>query len=203
MFEWISGIIQSGGLPGLLFLMFLENVFPPIPSELIMPLAGSLARRGEMSFIGAVFTGAMGGMLGSLPLYFAGKTLGEKRMKAFADKYGIWLGVDGDDIKQADKWFTQHGVKSVFWCRIVPGVRALIAIPAGINKMPLPLFLGATFAGSFVWVLILTTAGYILGDSYKVVDKILGPFTYVIVGGILAWMIWRGFQKRKGKKTKR
>lgn len=197
MFEWIEGIINGVGYPGLLFLAFIENIFPPIPSELIMPFGGYLARKGEMNFWLVVLFGTLGATLGSLPLYYAGRAYGEKRLKKWADKYGKWLGVDASDITKSKKWFVRHQTFSVFWCRMVPGIRSIIAIPAGLNNVPLPSFLGLTFAGCFVWTLFLATLGYFLGEAFRKVDKFLGPVSWVVIGGILAWLVWRGFQKRK------
>lgn len=204
MFNWISGLIESGGYFGLLFLMFIENVFPPIPSELIMPFAGYGAKRGEMSFLLVVLVGALGSMLGSLPLYFAGQKLGEKRIKELADKHGAWLAVSGQDVTKAKKWFDSHRGLAVFGCRIVPGVRSLIAIPAGIAKMPVAPFCALTFAGSLVWALILASLGYLLGEGFKAVDKFLGPFSYVILGGLVAFFafkVWKRKQKMPGRKS--
>jgi membrane protein DedA with SNARE-associated domain len=199
MFNWISGLIEGGGYFGLLFLMFIENVFPPIPSELIMPFAGHLAKQGEkMSFLPVVLVGSLGSMLGSLPLYFAGKKLGEKRIKEIADKHGAWLAVSGQDVTKAKKWFDSHRGLAVFGCRIVPGVRSLIAIPAGIAGMHVAQFCALTFAGSFVWALVLATLGWLLGEQFKAVDKFLGPFSYVIVGGLVAFFafkVWKRKQK--------
>ena len=197
MLDWISGIIDQSSYFGLIFLTFLENVFPPIPSELIMPLGGNLVKQGQLNFILVVLSGTIGATLGSLPLYYAGRAYGEKRLKQWADKYGIWLGVDGKDIAKSKKWFVQHQILSVFWCRMVPGVRSIIAIPAGLNGVPILPFLGLTFAGCFVWTLFLTTLGYFLGGAFMAVDRFLGPVSYVVVGGIIAWFVWRGFQKRK------
>lgn len=202
MFDWISGIIETGRYPGLLFLTFLENVFPPIPSELIMPFAGYNAKQGNMSFWLAVLVGTLGGTLGSLPLYYMGKTLGEKRLKTLADKYGAWLTLSGEDIANAKKWFDKHGGLAVFACRMVPGVRSLIAIPAGIAQMPMLPFLLLTFAGSFLWMLFLTTLGYFLGEGFKKVDTFLGPISYLIVGGIIAFSAFKVW-KRKQKQTRK
>lgn len=199
MFEWISGIIESVRYPGIAFLAFLENVFPPIPSELIMPFAGYLAKQGKMSFWLAVLSGSLGATLGSLPLYYAGRFYGEKRLKSWADKYGVWLGVDASDITKSKQWFIRHQTFSIFWCRMVPGIRSIIAIPAGLNNVPMIPFLGLTFAGCFVWTLFLATLGYYLGAGFKAVDKFLGPVSYVVVGSLIAWFVWRGFQKRKQK----
>lgn len=200
MFEWISGIIERGSYFGLLFLAFIENVFPPIPSELIMPFAGSLAREGKMSFWLAVLVGSSGATLGSLPLYYAGKIMGLKRLKEFADKYGAWLSIDGEDLDKAKGIFDRHQALAVFGCRIVPGIRSFIAVPAGIAKMPVWAFTIYTFAGSFVWTLFLATAGFVLGPSFAQIDKIIGPFSYVILGACVAFIAFRAWKKRKRKR---
>ena len=197
MFEWISNIISGGGYPGLVFLTFIENIFPPIPSELIMPFGGYLAKEGELNFLFVVLAGTIGSTLGALPLYYAGRAYGEKRLKKWASKYGVWLGVDGHDIEKSKKWFLRHQTFSVFWCRMVPGVRSIIAIPAGLNQVPLLPFLALTFAGCFAWTLFLTALGYLLGEAFRAVDHFLGPVSYVIVGALVAWMVWRGYRKRK------
>lgn len=197
MFDWISSIIQQVGYPGLLFLAFIENVFPPIPSELIMPFGGYLAKKGEMNFWLVVLSGTLGATLGSLPLYYAGRAYGEKRLKSWADKYGKWLGVDGRDIDKSKKWFVQHRTISIFWCRMVPGIRSIIAIPAGLNKVPIVPFLALTFAGCFVWTLFLVTLGYFLGESFRQVEKFMGPVSKIVLGALVAWLVWRAFKKSK------
>jgi len=202
MFEWIEGIVLSGGLWGLLFLAFIENVFPPIPSELIMPFGGHLAKQGKMSFMGAVLAGSVGATLGCLPLYYAGKSLGEKRIREFFKNYGFWIGMDEKDFDKSRSWFNRHQETSVFLCRIVPGVRSFIALPAGISKMSVVKFSIYTFAGSFIWTLLLVTAGYLLGDSFKAVDKFLGPVSKIVVGAFVVYFVYRGFTKWKERNGK-
>ncbi len=202
MLQWIQSVIASGHYPGLIFLTFIENVFPPIPSELIMPFAGSLARKGSMNFVLAVLSGTVGSTLGSLPLYYAGSVLGEKRVRKFLDSYGIWVGVDGTDLDKSKKWFAKHQGKAVFAGRLVPGIRGFIAIPAGLSKMPMAPFLALTFAGCGAWSLILTTLGFLLGPQFATIDRVLGPVSKFILIGIVAWLIWRGVQKRRKQKKR-
>lgn len=140
MLEWVQNTMSSLGYPGIALLMFIENIFPPIPSELIMPLAGFTAVRGDLSFVGVVLAGALGSLLGQLPLYYLGRWVGEDKLVAWADRYGKWLTVSGKDIRRADDWFDKHGHKTVFFARLVPGVRSLISIPAGLSEMHLPTF---------------------------------------------------------------
>jgi membrane protein DedA with SNARE-associated domain len=141
MGDWIKNLLLSGGYPVIAGLMFVENVFPPIPSELIMPLAGFHASTGKLSIWGVILAGMIGSLLGQLPLYYLGKVVGEDRLKTWADKHGKWIGVSGDDITKAHEWFDKHGTKSVVFARVVPGVRSLVSIPAGFTNMPLVPFL--------------------------------------------------------------
>ena len=144
--------------------------------------------------------------MGSLPLYYAGKILGEKRIKQLADKYGAWLAVSGNDVDKAKKWFNDHRGLAVFGCRVVPGVRSLIAIPAGIARMAMVPFLIYTFAGCFVWVLFLATLGWLLGDSFSKIDKVMGPVSYLILGGLVAYFafkVWKRKQKNLKQKMPR
>ncbi len=191
MVEWITETMNSLGYWGIGLLMFLENLFPPIPSELIMPLAGFTVAQGKLQFAPVVFAGVFGTVIGALPWYYAGKVLGEVRLKSLADRYGKWLTVSSKDITKATGWFDKHGSKAVFLCRLVPGVRTLISLPAGISNMPLLPFLAYSTIGTTLWVGLLTYAGYVLGDNYELVDKYLGPVSKVVLAIILAaFTIW-------------
>jgi len=191
MVEWITNTMNSLGYWGIGLLMFLENLFPPIPSELIMPLAGFTIAQGNMQFAPVVVAGVLGTVLGALPWYYAGKILGEQRLKSLADRYGRWLTISSKDITRATSWFDKHGSKAVFFCRLVPGVRTLISLPAGISSMPLIPFLLLSTLGTLLWVSLLTYAGYVLGDNYEIVDKYLGPVSKIVVASLLfAFIIW-------------
>ena len=189
MLEWIQNTMTSLGYSGVALLMFVENVFPPIPSELIMPLAGFTAGRGDLSFVGVVLAGALGSLLGQLPLYYLGRWVGEDQLVAWAERYGKWLTVSGKDIRRADDWFDKHGHKTVFFARLVPGVRSLISIPAGLSEMHLPTFLLYSALGTGLWALILASLGAILGENYDAVETYLGPVSFIVVGGLLLWAI--------------
>jgi membrane protein DedA with SNARE-associated domain len=177
MTEWITNTMESLGYMGIALLMFLENLFPPIPSELIMPLAGFTVSKGSMEFIPAVLAGIVGTVLGAFPWYYLGKFVSEERLGHLADKYGKWIAVSSKDIKKANEWFNRHGVKAVFLGRLVPGVRTLISLPAGINNMALIPFILYSTLGTTIWVIFLTSAGYLLGDNYELVDKYLAPLS--------------------------
>lgn len=182
MEQWITGVMERMGYPGIVLLMFLENVFPPIPSELIMPYAGFTATQGKLSFVGVVIAGMIGSVLGALPLYYAGKLLGEERLKALADKYGKWLTLSGDDVSKSKEWFDRHGSKAVFLGRLVPGIRSLISLPAGMSGMSIFPFLLYSAIGTGLWAGVLAYIGRLLGKNYDTVGKYLGPATYVILG---------------------
>ncbi|MDX2240937.1 MAG: DedA family protein [Leptolyngbyaceae cyanobacterium bins.302] len=192
--QWIVSVMTAMDYWGIGLLMFLENLFPPIPSELIMPLAGFTVAQGKMEFVPAVVAGVVGTVLGALPWYYAGKLISEQRLRYWADHYGKWLTISGRDIDKANEWFTRHGVKAVFLCRLVPGVRTLISLPAGFNAMPLVPFLVFSTLGTIIWVSFLTFLGFKLGENYALVDDWLAPVSkgvlVLLVGGLVFW-IWR------------
>lgn len=202
MLDWIRQVMDTLGYPGIALLMFLENVFPPLPSELIMPLAGFTAQQGRLSYVGVVLAGMVGSVLGALPLYALGRFLGERRVKRLADKYGKWLAVSGEDIDKAKGWFDRHGGVAVLFCRLIPGVRSLISIPAGLGAMPLVPFLLYSALGTGTWAALLASLGYLLGENYALVDRYLGPVAYAVLGGLaLAGGVWTWRRKRRGTTT--
>lgn len=184
-------IIGTMGYFGIVLLMFIENVFPPIPSEFIMPLAGFMVLRNQFSLAGIIAAGTLGSVLGALPLYYAGKRIGEERIKRFADNYGRWLAFSSDDIERANRWFDRHGAKAVMLCRLIPGIRSLISIPAGVNKMNPAAFLFFTTIGSAIWTAVLAYAGYFLGSNFRDVENYLDFFLYVVLGIIIILYIYR------------
>jgi membrane protein DedA with SNARE-associated domain len=200
MVEWITSTMTSMGYVGIALLMFAENLFPPIPSELIMPLAGFTVAQGKMNLVLAVVAGLVGTMLGALPWYYAGKLLGEERLKSLADKYGKWIAISSRDIDKADNWFDRHGAKAVLFCRLVPGVRTLISLPAGLSEMSLVPFLIYSTIGSALWIFALTYAGYLLGDNYDRVDEYLGPVSKIVLVILLIWFaLWVGKRMMRRK----
>lgn len=201
MSDWIAEkvveIMTSLGYFGIGLLMFLENLFPPIPSELIMPFAGFTVHKGEMAFIPAVLAGIIGTILGAFPWYYIGKFVSEERLEHLADKYGKWISVSSKDIHRANDWFNKHGVKAVLFCRLVPGVRTLISLPAGINGMALAPFVLYSTIGTTVWVVFLTTIGYVLGDNYELVDQYLGPVSKIVLLSLIIWFVIWVVRKRQ------
>lgn len=190
MGKWVMETMASGSYAGLVFLMFAENVFPPIPSEVIVPLAGYLASRGDMTLVGVVIAGTLGSVLGALLLYALGRKLGERRLKEFADRHGRWLTVSRRELDRAKGWFDRHGMAAVFFCRLVPGLRSLISIPAGIARMNFAAFLACTVVGSALWTAALAWIGYLLGSNFDKVETYLDPVTWVVFAAIgLAYIV--------------
>ncbi len=191
MFDLISGWIAAGGALGVFALMLLENIFPPIPSELVMPLAGFKAAQGELSPVAVFLAGTLGTVAGALPWYYAGRLMGRERLIAWADRHGVWLTISAEDVQSAIGWFDRHGRAAVFFGRMVPGIRTLISVPAGLAHMPLGTFLVLTLVGSSVWIGALTAAGYLLRSQYNRVQGWLDPVTTAIVAGALGIYLWR------------
>ena len=160
--------------------MFLENIIPPIPSEIIMPLGGFLVYQQKLNFYILVFWGLFGTILGSLPWYYLGKLVNEKRLSNFLDKQGKYLGISSSDLMKSKRWFEKYGVALVFWGRLIPGIRTLISVPAGIELMPLRKFLIWTTFGSFIWVALLTYAGFLFGENYPIIENYIDQIKYIL-----------------------
>ena len=179
--EWILQVMSDLGYVGIILLMFLENVFPPIPSELIMPAAGFAAARGELSLTGVILAGSLGSVLGAIVLYAVGRMMNEQRLIALTDRYGKWLLVSSDDIRKADDWFDRHGKKIVFFGRLIPAIRSLLSIPAGMSEMPFGQFLLYTSLGTTLWSGLLAYAGYQLGNNYEAIELWIAPISKVVL----------------------
>lgn len=195
MVEWINNLMSSLGYWGIGLLMFLENLFPPIPSELIMPLAGFTVAKGQMDFSLAVAAGTIGTMIGTYAWYFFGRLVNYQRLEAWANKYGKWLGVSAQDIDRVNNWFNKHGKKAVFFGRMVPGIRTLISLPAGINSMNFATFTVYSTAGTLIWTIALTSAGFLLGENYALLEKYLAPISKLVLLGLFGWAGYWLFRK--------
>lgn len=155
--------------------MLIENVFPPIPSEVIMPLAGYIASRGQLTFLGVLLAGTVGSLAGALFWYAIGRWIGRERLKRFAARHGRWLTLSSADIERASVWFSERGHVAVLVGRLVPGIRTLISVPAGVAGMPLLPFLATSAVGTLLWTGLLAAAGYVLGESYGTVGRWIEP----------------------------
>jgi membrane protein DedA with SNARE-associated domain len=195
MLEWIGDLIGLGGLWGVAALMAIENVFLPLPSELIMPLAGYAASRGRMTLINVVLFGTIGSVVGALPLYYGARVLGRENVKRWIERHGRWLMVSKRDLDRASDRFEKRGLLAVFLGQLLPGVRGLISIPAGFTRMNVLVFIAANFLGTILWCGVLAYLGAILGPSFPAVDKLLGPAGWIIVVSLIAggtiWLVRR------------
>ncbi|MCC7319419.1 MAG: DedA family protein [Rubellimicrobium sp.] len=196
MFDWISGLIEVAGLAGVGFLMLAENVFPPIPSELIMPLAGYLAALGRMDPVLVVLVGTLGSVLGGLVWYELGRALGRERLLRLVARWGYLATISVAETEAALAWFARAGGWTVLAGRLVPMVRTLISIPAGLAGMGRGRFLALTAAGSAIWVSALTFAGWILEANYARVEGWLDPVTTVLLAAVVVTYVWRMLRMR-------
>ncbi|GAA2746702.1 DedA family protein [Terrabacter aerolatus] len=193
-------VIQRLGEWGVAALTFLETVVPPIPSEVVLPLAGFIARQGGLDLTLLVVTSTIGSYVGALALYLLAARLGQERA---VDVMGRLPLVDRDDFVRATEWFTDHGRRSVFFGRLVPGVRSLVSLPAGAVRMPLARFSVLTVAGSAVWNGLLIGLGWLLGSRYELVDQYSSVLDWVVRGAVLALLGWLVVRRvRRGREAR-
>ena len=181
--EYITKAVETNSTIAYLTIflaMFLENIIPPIPSEIIMPLGGFFVYQQKLDFYILVFWGLLGTILGSIPWYYLGKLVNENRISNFLDKKGKYIGITSNDLAKSKRWFDKYGVSLVFWGRLVPGIRTLISVPAGVELMPLRKFLIWTSLGSLIWVVLLTYAGFLFGENYQQIANYLNQIKYFV-----------------------
>jgi len=187
------------GYGAIALVMLLENLVPPIPSEVVMPLAGFLIQQGKIQLLPTVLAGLLGTVLGAWFWYGSGRWINEEHLERWLRRHGRWMGLRAEDLARSRRWFNRHGIAVVFWGRIIPGVRTLVSLPAGIELMPQPLFLAWTTAGSLMWILLLTVAGQVLGSGYASVAARLQSFSevlWLLAGlGLLAGLCWLGLRR--------
>jgi membrane protein DedA with SNARE-associated domain len=191
MFDWMTDLVARTGYAGIALLMLAENVFPPIPSELIMPLAGFTAARGELSIVGVVASGTLGSLTGALVWYEIGRRVGVERLRRLAARHGRWLTMAPEDLDRAVGWFRRHAGVAVLVGRLIPAVRTLISVPAGVAAMRLPVFLAWTTIGTALWTALLAGAGYLLEAGYAQVSVWLNPASSLIVAAIVLAYLYR------------
>ena len=195
--SWVEGVVEATGVFGIALLMLVENVFPPIPSELIMPLAGYSAAQGHASIVLVILAGTIGSVAGAFFWYGIGRWIGEDRLKRFARRYGRWLTLTSDDVVMVDDWFDRHGHKAVLVGRLLPTVRTLISVPAGISEMRWPIFLLYSGIGTAIWTAFLALLGFWLGSEYKQVNAWLDPVSLAVLGLIVLCYLYRVATFRK------
>ncbi len=199
MIGWLQWLMETFGAPGAGLAVALESIFPPIPSEIVLPLAGFTASRGSLSLIAVLICTTIGSVVGAAALYLLGRRLGLDRLKRAADKMPL---TDPEDIDRTDAWFNRHGSKAVFFGRMVPIFRSLISVPAGVNRMKVPTFIAFTLVGSLVWNTALVLAGYFLGEQWHRVESSVGVLQYVVLAVIvvaIGWFVVRRVRRRRAE----
>ena len=191
MSDWVIRLIDSTGYLGIYFLMLLETVFPPIPSEVIMPVAGLRASDGPMSLWGVIASGTAGAMTGNLFWYMVARWIGLTRFRAFIERHGRWLTMDWVDVEKVERLFGRFGGVVVMVGRLLPTVRSVVSIPAGLVHMKLPSFFFWSAVGTAAWSGLLALAGYILGQNFDKVDTVIGPISSGIVIAIILFYLYR------------
>lgn len=199
MFEWIASLLARGGYLAFGWLMLIETVFPPIPSEVLVPLAGFLAAQGDFNIIAVVIVGTLGSTLGALFWYWVGWRVGERRLRRFAARHGKWLTMTPEDVDRTGEWFRRRGIWAVFVARMLPGPRSMISVPAGMAHMAMIPFLLATTLGTALWVGFLAVLGYVLRSQYDRVQNWLDPILYVMIAAGLGYYVWRLLRQRSAR----
>ncbi|HEX6377013.1 MAG TPA: DedA family protein [Allosphingosinicella sp.] len=197
MGDWTIRLIDQTGYVGIFLLMFLETIFPPIPSEVIMPVAGVRAAQGPLTLWGVIASGTAGAMLGNLFWYALARVIGLRRFRPFIASYGRWLTMDWDDVEKAERLFGRFGGIIVSLGRMLPTIRSVISIPAGLLNMRLRSFLIWSTMGTVAWTAVLATAGWGLGKAFRDIDKVLGPLSTAVIALIVVAYIWRQLTWRK------
>lgn len=191
MFDWITSLLARGGYFAFGWLMLIETVFPPIPSEVLVPLAGFLAAEGTFRLSLVVLVGTLGATLGAVFWYWVGWRVGEKRLRKLAKTHGRWLTMTPQDVDRTGDWFRRKGIWAVFFARMIPGPRSMISVPAGMAHMPMVPFLIATTLGTAVWIGFLAVLGYILQSQYDRIADYLDPVLLVLVAVGIGYYILR------------
>jgi membrane protein DedA with SNARE-associated domain len=196
--EWLanfaSDVILALGYPGVALLILAENLFPPIPSEAILPLAGFLAGQGRMWLPAVIVAATLGAVAGALVLYGIGVWFGDRRLRWLVNRYGRWLALTENDLDLANGWFDRHGGKAVLLCRMLPIVRSVISLPAGLRRMNVLLFIIYTAIGSALWNSVLGLGGWWLGDNWEEVGHYTSYLEYpviIVVVLAVAWYVWK------------
>lgn len=206
MEEFVISIMNQFGYFGIFFLIFIENIFPPIPSEVVLLFGGFMTTYSKLNLIGMVIFSTLGSTVGAIVLYFIGKILNKERLKRIVSgKIGKVLRLKASDIDKADHWFDTKGNKTVFFCRFIPVVRSLISIPAGMSEMAMGKFLLYTITGSLIWNTVLLFVGSKVGENWKRIEAIMSQYSHIIlillIIGFLGFVIYH-FSKKKKVKSK-
>lgn len=195
---WVAGVIDAAGAVGVALLVALESIIPPIPSEIVLAMAGYLASEGRFNVVLVGLAATAGSLGGALVLYWLGAAAGEDRLKRWLDRLPL---VDLDDLEKADRWFERHGRWAVLFGRMMPVVRSLISIPAGANRMPLPEFIVFTTLGSGIWNALFVGLGYALGSRWQQIEQYSKWFDYGIIAVFVVMIAWWVIKKTRRRRT--
>lgn len=188
--EWIIFVMEKLGYLGIALLMFLDNIFPPVPSEIIMPSAGYSASQGELLLIGVIIAGCIGSLVAAAVLYWIGYKFNHATIFHFVDRYGKYFFIQSSDVKTALDWFEHYGHRIVFFGRMVPAVRSLISIPAGMSRMPFWKFMFYSSLGTIIWTSFLACVGFYFGENQALMHQIFSQVGYVMLGIALLIILW-------------
>lgn len=201
MENWITQFMEQYGYLGVFLMIALENVFPPIPSEIILPFGGFMTTYTSMTVPGVVIASTAGSVVGAVILYGIGLLLDVERLEKIIDRFGHILRVTKEDVHKADAWFDKYGIWTVLFCRMVPLIRSLISIPAGMSNMKFWLFIVFTTVGTLIWNIILVSVGAALGDNWDRITEFMDVYSniaYAIIGlGIIIFLVYFFNKKRK------
>lgn len=200
MIEWATNLVATGGYLGVFLLMVLENLFPPIPSEVIMSLAGFAAAQGKLTLLGVVLAGTLGAIVGNAAWYEGARIFGAARTRALLTRFGRYVGITEEEVHKAEATMRAKGPVAVFLGRFMPGIRTAISIPAGLIELPRPVFYVWTGLGSAIWTAGLAIAGYLLEEQFGAVEKFAGPIglAFLAVGvALVALQVWKALRARR------
>ncbi|WP_151801302.1 DedA family protein [Acinetobacter guillouiae] len=191
--------MEQLGYFGIALLMFLDNVFPPIPSEVIMPSAGFAASKGQLLLSGVIIAGSFGSLLAAALLYWVGRKIPNQSLFNWVDRYGKYLFIKSEDVKKALDWFEKYGHRVVFFGRMVPAVRSLISIPAGMSHMPFWKFMLYSSVGTIIWTTFLACVGYYFGNNIELMQQIFSRVGYVIIAIVFILVAYFFYKKSKAR----
>ena len=197
--SWVQDVIEQLGYLGVALLVVAENVFPPIPSEIVLPFAGFVARRGSDSVVIMILAATVGSVVGALIMYWIAAVIGDDRLHAFTRKFGKWVQIRESDLTKAEEWFDRHAMAAVLVGRCVPLIRSVVSIPAGFRRMKLVPYMLYTFLGSLVWNIALVGAGALLGDNWERVGSYVGVFQWAVIALLavaVARFVWTHVLKK-------
>ena len=213
--NWVQDVINQFGYIGVALLVVIENVFPPIPSEIVLPFAGFVAQQGansvgttadaaqsDTTVIGMMIAATIGSVVGALILYFVSAAIGPERLRGFVERFGRWFGVKSADLVRAEAWFDRRSSAAVLVGRCVPLIRSIVSIPAGFRRMKLTSFVVLTAIGSAVWNIALIGAGAVLGDQWERVGEYVGVFQWLVIGAILLLLVRFVVSRIKNRRQK-